>query len=253
MNVQYAVKEDTVYVLEVNPRASRTVPFVAKATGRPLAKIAARIMVGKTLADLSIDRELVPPRFAVKKSVFPWNRFPGCDLLLGPEMKSTGEVMGVDRDFGAAFAKAQSGGYERLPKKGRVFLSVRDPDKRQIIYIAKKLQALGWELHATAGTLKVLQKNGVESVKLVHKIRAGRPDAMDLLRNGELDLIINTPSTGKIAHEHEKAIRALAVGRQIPCFTTIAAAAAAVNGIDASSQGDLGVEALQDVLAGMAR
>jgi carbamoyl-phosphate synthase large subunit len=249
MNVQYAVKEDTVYVLEVNPRASRTVPFVAKATGRPLAKIAARIMVGKTLADLGIDREIVPVRFAVKKSVFPWNRFPGCDLLLGPEMKSTGEVMGLDRDFGAAFAKAQSGGYEVLPKKGKVFLSVRDNDKRQVVYIAKKLQSLGFEVCATSGTLKVLERNGVDSVRLVHKIKAGRPDALDLLRNAELDMVVNTPSSGKLAHTHERSIRALAVGRGIPCFTTIAAAAAAVNAIDARAGGELGIEALQDVLA----
>jgi carbamoyl-phosphate synthase large subunit len=249
MNVQYAVKEDAVYVLEVNPRASRTVPFVAKATGRPLAKIAARVMVGKTLADLGIERELEAPRFAVKKSVFPWNRFPGCDLLLGPEMRSTGEVMGVDRDFGAAFAKAQSGGSEELPRKGKVFLSVRDDDKRQLVYVAKKLQSLGFELAATSGTLKVLGKHGVDGISLTHKIRAGRPDALDLLRNGEICMVVNTPSPGKLAHAHEKSIRALAVGRGIPCFTTIAAAAAAVNAIDASHVGDLGVEALQDVLA----
>ncbi len=248
MNVQYAVKEDTVYVLEVNPRASRTVPFVAKATGRPLAKIAARVMAGKSLADQGVHSELVPPRFAVKKSVFPWNRFPGCDLLLGPEMKSTGEVMGVDRDFGAAFAKAQSGGYEGLPRKGKVFISVRDPDKRQVVYVAKKLAALGLELWATSGTLKVLERNGV-AVRLVHKIKAGRPDALDLLRNGDIDIVINTPSIGKVAQAHEKSIRALAVSRGIPCFTTIAAAAAAVNAMDAQAAGDLGVEALQDVLA----
>ncbi|MBI3723324.1 carbamoyl-phosphate synthase large subunit [bacterium] len=249
MNVQYAVKEDTVYVLEVNPRASRTVPFVAKATGRPLAKIAARIMVGKTLAELGVEREIAPPRFAVKKSVFPWNRFPGCDLLLGPEMRSTGEVMGVDRDFGAAFAKAQSGGSEELPRRGKVFLSVRDDDKRELVYVAKKLQSLGFELAATSGTLKVLEKHGVDNVSLVHKIRAGRPDPLDLIRNGDVAMVINTPSAGKLVRVHERSIRALAVARAIPCMTTIAAAAAAVNAIDASLEGDLGVEALQDVLA----
>src|SRR5262249_3246686 len=158
----------------------------------------------------------------------PWNRFPGCDLLLGPEMRSTGEVMGVDRDFGAAFAKAQAGGSEILPRKGAVFVSVPDPDKRQGVPIAKKLQARGFQACAASGTPELRARGGVEGVRLVHRIKAGRPDALDLLRNGELQMVINTPSVGKTAHAHEKAIRALAVGRGIPCFTTIAAAAAAV-------------------------
>ena len=248
MNIQYAVKEDVIYVLEANPRASRTVPFVAKATGRPLAKIATRIMVGKTLRELGVKGEVTSPRFAIKKSVFPWSRFPGCTVILGPEMRSTGEVMGVDRDFAAAFAKAQAGAGEHLPTRGAVLITVRDQDKHQTIYIAKKLAALGLEIVATRGTHKVLERHGVDRLRLVHKISAGRPNPLDLLRNGEVSLIVNTPSKGRLAHQHEKEIRALAVARGIPCFTTIPAAAAAVSALEHLSQGESDVEALQDVL-----
>jgi carbamoyl-phosphate synthase large subunit len=252
MNVQYAVKEDIVYVLEANPRASRTVPFISKATGVPLAMIASRLMVGKTLAELGLTEEPRCPRFAIKKSVFPWNRFPGCNIVLGPEMRSTGEVMGLDRDFAAAFAKAQAGASERLATKGAVFITVRDEDKRQVVYIAKKLASIGMEIVATRGTFKALERHGVERLRLVHKINAGRPNPLDLIRNGEIGLIINTPSHGRVAHEHEKAIRALAVSRAVPCFTTIASAAAAVGGLEHIQQkGELDVEALQDVLAGV--
>jgi len=248
MNVQYAVKEDVVYILEANPRASRTIPFISKATGRPLAKLAARIMMGATLRELGVEEELAPPRFAIKKSVFPWSRFPGCSVLLGPEMHSTGEVMGMDREFGAAFAKAQSGASEDLRPQGAVFITVRDQDKRQVIYIAKKLASLGFEIVATRGTLKVLEKHGVDRLRLVPKINAGRPNPLDLMRNGEIGLIVNTPSHGPLAHDHERAIRALAVARNIPCFTTIPAAAAAVSAMERLLAGPLDVEALQDVL-----
>ena len=251
MNVQYAVKEDLIYVLEANPRASRTVPFISKVIGRPLAKIAARIMVGKTLREQGVEGEIVPPRFAIKKSVFPWNRFPGCSVLLGPEMRSTGEVMGMDREFSAAFAKAQSGASEELPRSGTVFVTVRDPDKRQVVYVAKKLSSLGFEIVATRGTHKVLERHGVERLRLVHKIHAGRPNPLDLMRNGEIALVVNTPSNNRLAHDHEREIRALAVARGIPCFTTIPAAAAAVGAIERLLAKDLDVEALQDVLAGV--
>jgi carbamoyl-phosphate synthase large subunit len=250
MNIQYAVKEDVIYVLEANPRASRTVPFISKATGRPLAKIAARIMVGKTLREQGVLEELRPPRFCIKKSVFPWNRFPGCEVLLGPEMRSTGEVMGMDREFGAAFAKAQSGASEVLPSEGAVFVTVRDDDKRQVIYIAKKLESLGFEVVATRGTHRVLARNGVQRLRLVHKIHAGRPNPLDLIRNGEIALIVNTPSDDPLTRRHEQEIRALSVARRVPCFTTIPAAAAAVSAIEARRAGPLAVEALQDVLTG---
>ena len=249
MNVQFAVKEDVVYVIEANPRASRTVPFISKATGRPLAKLAARIMTGKTLRELGATEEIVPPRFTIKKSVFPWNRFPGCSVLLGPEMHSTGEVMGIDREFGAAFAKAQSGASEDLRPLGSVFVTVRDHDKRQVVYIAKKLASLGFEIVATRGTHAVLARNGVDRLRLVHKIGAGRPDALDLLKNGEIGLIVNTPSHDLRAKDHEREIRALAVARRIPCFTTIPAAAAAVSAVERLLARRLEVEALQDVLA----
>jgi carbamoyl-phosphate synthase large subunit len=248
MNIQYAVKDDVVYVLEANPRASRTVPFISKAIGRPLAKIAARIMVGKTLREQGVTEELRPPRFAIKKSVFPWNRFPGCSVLLGPEMHSTGEVMGMDKDFGAAFAKAQSGASEDLPRSGTVFVTVRDPHKRQVVYIAKKLASLGYEIISTRGTYKVLERHGVERLRRVHKIHAGRPNPLDLMRNGEIGLVINTPSNTRLAYDHEVLIRALAVARGIPCFTTIPAAAAAVSAIEHILTKELEVEALQDLL-----
>ncbi len=261
MNVQFAVKEDVVYVIEANPRASRTVPFISKATGVPLAKIAARVMTGKTLRELGATEEVRPPRFAIKKSVFPWGRFPGCEVLLGPEMHSTGEVMGMDAEFGAAFAKAQYGASEVLPQavtgagqdggaRG-VFVTVRDADKRQVVYIAKKLDSLGFTIVATRGTAKVLARQGVTRLREVHKIGAGRPDPLDLLRNGEVGLIVNTPSGDRTAQRHEREIRALAVARGIPCFTTIPAAAAAVSAIERLRRGKLEVEALQDVLAGV--
>jgi carbamoyl-phosphate synthase large subunit len=248
MNIQYAVKEDIVYVLEANPRASRTVPFVSKATGRPLAKLAARIMTGQTLRELGVEGEIQCPRFAIKKSVFPWSRFPGCAILLGPEMHSTGEVMGLDRDFGAAFAKAQAGANEHVNERGAVLITVRDNDKQQVRYVAKKLASLGFEIVATRGTYKVLERHGVERLRLVHKINAGRPNPLDLLRNGDVQLVINTPSHGRLAHLHEKEIRALAVARGIPCFPTIPAAAAATSAIEYLHQRPLQVEALQDML-----
>jgi carbamoyl-phosphate synthase large subunit len=232
MNVQFAVKGAQVYVLEVNPRASRTVPFVGKATGVPIAKIAAKVMVGRTLAELGISREIEVEHIGVKKSVFPWKRFPGVDIISGPEMKSTGEVMGIDRDFGAAFAKAEAGAGKGLPTSGTVFISVKDADKRGVIFIAKKLADLGFDIVATRGTYRVLVRNGVERVRPVNKIAEGRPNIVDLIKNGEVALLINTPS-GKDPRADEARIRRVAVGYDVPCITTLSAAQAAVNGIEA--------------------
>ena len=230
MNIQYAIKNDVVYVLEVNPRASRTVPFISKATGVPWAKVAAQVMVGRRLWDLGIKGEVEINHIAVKESVFPFNRFPGVDTVLGPEMKSTGEVMGIDKDFGVAFAKSQIGAGVRIPLKGRVFISVMNKDKRTIVFVAKKLVDLGFEIAATKGTAKVLANNGIP-VQTVFKVGEGRPDIVDRMKNREIDLVINTPS-GKKPKADEVAIRAQAVAHNIPCITTLSGAQAAVNGIE---------------------
>jgi carbamoyl-phosphate synthase large subunit len=244
MNVQYAVKGSTVYVLEVNPRASRTAPFVSKAIGVPLAKIAARIMVGQKLRDFGLRKEIEPKHFSVKESVFPFRKFPGVDIILGPEMKSTGEVMGIDVDFGRAYAKAEMAAGHNLPLKGNIFLSVKDSDKRDVVYIAKRLEDLGFNLIATGGTARLLERNGIR-VRAIHKIAEGRPNAIDLIINKEIDLIINTPS-GKGAKTDEGRIRSFAVGHGIHVVTSIAGAQAAVQGIEAILKKKLEVRALQD-------
>ena len=244
MNIQYAVKNEVLYVLEVNPRASRTVPFVSKATGVAWAKIAAKVMVGKKLSELGIKSECETSHVSVKESVFPFKRFPGIDPLLGPEMKSTGEVMGIDSDFGRAYAKSQIAAGQILPKKGRVFISVRNRDKRSIIFIAKKLADLEFTLFATTGTAKVLAKNGLE-VKTVLKIGEGRPTIADLIKNGEIDLIINTPS-GRKSHADQLSLRSLAVMYNVPYITTISGASAAVNGIEFLQKEEMEAKALQD-------
>jgi carbamoyl-phosphate synthase large subunit len=248
MNVQFAVKGAQVYVLEVNPRASRTVPFLSKATGVPLAKVAARVMMGKTLPECGLTSEIEVEHISVKVSVFPWKRFPGVDIISGPEMKSTGEVMGVDSDFGAAFAKAMAAAGNPLPSSGRVFVSVKDEDKRGVIFIAKKLADLGFDIVATRGTYKVLKRNGVERVTQINKISEGRPHILDALKNKQIALVINTPS-GKDPRADEARIRALTVIHGVPCITTLSAASAAVNGIEAMKRagpGWLGVRALQE-------
>lgn len=248
MNVQYAIKGDLVYVLEVNPRASRTVPFVSKAIGVPWAKVASKIMVGKSLKELGITKEVEIDHIAVKVSVFPFNRFHGVDPLMGPEMKSTGEVMGIDTDFGRAFAKAQIAAGGTLPLKGTVFISVKDKDKRAIIFIAKKLVDLGFTIIATKGTVKVLAKNGIE-VKPVFKVHEGRPNLVDLIKNNEIDLIINTP-TGKRPKTDQLSIRSVGVMHNLPCITTISGAQAAVNGIESLLREEIKVKSLQEYLAG---
>ncbi|OHB70865.1 MAG: carbamoyl phosphate synthase large subunit [Planctomycetes bacterium RBG_16_43_13] len=250
MNVQFAVKANTVYILEVNPRASRTVPFVSKAIGVPLAKIATNVMLGNRLKDV-LAKYKIPQKmdsdlrhFSVKESVFPFRRFPGTDIILGPEMKSTGEVMGIDVDFGRAYAKAEIAASHNLPTSGNVFISVKDSDKRDIIYIAKKLQDMGFKIYATSGTSRVLVRNGID-VKALYKIKEGRPNPADLIINGEIDLIINTPS-GKGPKTDEAHIRSIAVAHGITVITTISAAQAAVNGIEAMRSGELGVKPLQE-------
>ncbi len=244
MNVQYAIKNDIVYVLEVNPRASRTVPFVSKATGISWAKIAAKLMVGKTLSDLGVTREVEINHVAVKEAVLPFKRFHGVDTVLGPEMKSTGEVMGIDADFGMAFAKSQIAAGQTLPLKGTVFISVMNKDKRHVVFIAKKLVDLGFDVVATTGTAKVLAKNGIP-VKTVYKVNEGRPHIVDLIKNGEIHLIINTPS-GKKPKADEVAIRSEAVIHDIPCITTLSGASAAVNGIESMIRRGISVQSIQE-------
>jgi carbamoyl-phosphate synthase large subunit len=244
MNVQFAVQRENVYVLEVNPRASRTVPFVSKAIGVPLAKIAARIMVGKKLKELGLRHEILPKHISVKEAVFPFNKFPGVDTLLGPEMKSTGEVMGIDNSFGIAFAKAQLGSGMRLPRNGRVFISVRDEDKASVTLIAKKLHRIGFEIVATRGTAAYCDAHGV-SAEVVKKIQEGSPNIGDQIKNGEVAMVINTPEDAR-SHADSYSIRRFALDYQVPYFTTIAGAEAAAEGIEYLKQHEFEVKALQD-------
>ncbi|HEU0265431.1 MAG TPA: carbamoyl phosphate synthase large subunit, partial [Geobacterales bacterium] len=246
MNVQYAVRDGEVYVLEVNPRASRTAPFVSKATGRPLAKIAARVMAGKSLAELGITKEIVPKHISVKEAVFPFVKFPGVDTLLGPEMKSTGEVMGIDVTFAKAFAKAQLGAGTRLPLSGKVFISVRDADKKHVVSVAKKLYDTGFELVATRGTAAFLQEKGLP-VTLVNKVLEGRPHIVDAIKNGEIVMVINT-TQGAEAVRDSFSIRRSTLMQNVAYFTTIAGARAAADGIAALRHEELGVKPLQEYL-----
>src|SRR5512135_103176 len=246
MNIQFAVKGGEIYVLEVNPRASRTVPFVSKATGLNLAQVAARIMVGKSLEEQGIIAEPVPTYVSVKEAVFPFAKFPGVDIVLGPEMRSTGEVMGIDTDFAAAFAKSQMGAYIRLPLAGTIFVSVAARDRKAIVGIARDLTARGYDLIGTDGTARALLVEGIE-VGVMRKIHEGRPNILDHLANGAIALIINTPS-GKGARTDEGRIRAAAVSHGVPCITTIAGAKAAVAALERLRAGKLDVYALQDLL-----
>jgi carbamoyl-phosphate synthase large subunit len=245
MNVQYAVRHDQVFVLEANPRASRTVPFVSKAVGVPLARLAARVMVGERLSDIRpVEPEIT--MVSIKKPVLPFSRFPGEDALLGPEMKSTGEVMGRDLDFGRALAKAHLGSGEPLPASGTVFMSIRDDDKRAITFMAMKLVELGYGLVATRGTARFLRRNGVDC-REVFKVHEGRPHVVDLMENGEIQLVLNTP-LGRQTEYDEKAIRERAVALGIPVITTVAGAVAAVSGMEALTRGPLDVTSLQEAL-----
>ena len=244
MNVQFAVKDETVYVLEVNPRASRTAPFVSKAIGVPLAKLAAKIMAGMTLKELGFTKEIVPSHFSVKEAVFPFIKFPGVDIVLGPEMRSTGEVMGIDQSIGLAFAKAQMAAQPALPQSGNVFISVPERDKPKAIELARGFEELGFKLFATQGTAAALKAAGI-SAKLLHKIGEGRPNALDMVKNGELALIINTP-TGKIARADEVRIRSTANSARISVVTTLRAAKASLDGIRAMREHGITVRTLQE-------
>jgi carbamoyl-phosphate synthase large subunit len=244
MNVQYAVKGETVYVLEVNPRASRTVPFVSKAIGVPLAKLAAKVMAGKTLKELGFTEEVWPKYWAVKESVFPFNRFHGQDILLSPEMRSTGEVMGLDVDLGTAYAKSQMAAGASLPLGGRVFISVSDAHKTEAAEVARSFADLGFELVATGGTADVLEKAGLK-VQRIFKLQEGRPTAIDLMKNKEVQLVINTPS-GQVPRADEVKIRTTAVYTGTPIMTTLSSAKAAALGIAALKKAGYGVKTVQE-------
>jgi carbamoyl-phosphate synthase large subunit len=234
MNVQFAIQSeggtDKVYVLEVNPRASRTVPYVSKAIGQPLAKIAARAMAGLTLREQGFTREIIPPYFSVKEAVFPFIKFPGVDSILGPEMKSTGEVMGVGESFAEAFVKSQLAAGVKLPVRGRVFLSVRNADKLRAVDVARTLHELGFNLVATKGTCQALQGAGIP-VEQVNKVQEGRPHIVDMVKNRQIDLIINTVEENKRSIQDSWSIRNSALQGKVPYYTTIAGAKAASVGI----------------------
>ncbi|MDP2646709.1 MAG: carbamoyl-phosphate synthase large subunit, partial [Desulfobacterales bacterium] len=244
MNVQYAIKNKKLFVLEVNPRASRTVPFVSKATGVPLVKLATKLMLGKTLQDLGFTREKIPTHISVKEAVLPFNRFPDVDTLLGPEMKSTGEVMGIDEDFGMAYAKAQMGAGQKLPAAGTVFISVQDRDKAGIIPVAALFEKIRFKIVATRGTSEFLKDHGIEN-EPINKVSFGRPDVVDAVKNGEIQLVINT-GMGESPRQGGYAIRHAAIKYNIPYATTVAGAMAMCRGIAALKEKKLSVKAIQE-------
>ncbi len=251
MNVQYAVRkddetgEDIIYIIEVNPRASRTVPFVAKATGVPIAKIAARIMAGEKIVDFrDILRGMSEEHYAVKAPVFPFNRFPGVDPLLGPEMKSTGEVIGLDKDLAHAIAKSQIGAGFSLPTEGTVFISVKNEDKDAVVPLAKTLTDLGFKIVATGGTCKHLLDSGIDA-KHINKVMEGQPHIIDAIINGEIDLVINTTTKSTQSVSDSSSIRRMALMNKIPYYTLITAANATVQAIKSLKERDLEVSSLQ--------
>jgi carbamoyl-phosphate synthase large subunit len=244
MNIQFAIANDQVYVLEVNPRASRTVPFVSKATGVPLAKLAARLMIGRKLAEFELPDELEVARFYIKAPVFPFVKFPGVDPILGPEMRSTGEVMGVAENFGGAFLKAQQGAGARLPRDGAVFISVNDQDKGDVIEMARRLHEMGFRLVATRGTQRRLESAGLPC-EVVYKVNEGRPNITDLIKSKQINLIINTP-LGRVSFYDERAIRRAAMQYSVPCITTMTGATATVEALRALRDDELQVRSLQD-------
>jgi carbamoyl-phosphate synthase large subunit len=249
LNIQFAIKNEQVFVLEVNPRASRTVPFVSKAIGVPLAKLATKVMLGQTLRELGLDQEREVKHIAIKEAVFPFVKFPGVDAVLGPEMKSTGEVMGIDADFRKAYVKSQLSAGSPLPTSGKVFLSVKNRDKRALLPIAKRLSEMGFSLVATAGTAKLLARQGME-VETIHKVAEGyRPNVVDLMKRGDIALVFNTPEDGR-ARKDSSLIRRTAVTQNIPYYTTVDGAQAAVGGIEALLKGEIGVRSLQEYHAG---
>jgi carbamoyl-phosphate synthase large subunit len=253
MNVQFAIQQidgqDIIYVLEVNPRASRTVPYVSKATGIPLAKVAARCMAGQSLASQGITQEVTPPYFSVKEAVFPFVKFPGVDTILGPEMKSTGEVMGVGKTFGEAFVKSQLGAGTRLPTGGCAFLTVKNSDKPRAVEVARALVSMGFEVLATKGTAAAIAAAGVP-VRTVNKVTEGRPHIVDMVKNDEIALVINTVEERRNAIADSRAIRTSALLARVTTFTTIAGAEAAVEGM--KYMNDLGVISVQEMHAQLA-
>ncbi|MCV2503430.1 MAG: ATP-grasp domain-containing protein, partial [Neisseriaceae bacterium] len=236
MNVQFAVQNDVVYVLEVNPRASRTVPFVSKATGVPLAKVGARVMVGEKLSDIKFTKEIIPEYYFVKEAVFPFIKFPGVDTILGPEMRSTGEVMGIGKTFPEAFIKSQLGAGSTIPDSGCVFMSVRDEDKVYLPQIATNFLAGGYTLCATKGTATYLQEKGFD-VEVVNKVIEGRPHIVDKIKNGEISIVINTVDNKVQSIQDSHSIRRSALTQNVPLYTTIAAGLVVSRGI-----GQLNVE-----------
>ena len=245
MNIQFAVKDEQLYVIEVNPRASRTVPFVSKATGVSLAKLAAKVMLGHKLKDLGYTETIVPPHFSVKEAVFPWNRFPGIDIVLGPEMKSTGEVMGIDRDWGMAYAKSQISAFNPLPTSGNVFLSVSDRDKDRAVAVARDLASLGFTIYSTGGTHTRLSDEGIPSNRLFKLAEQARPNVIDMMKNREIHFVINTPS-GHEARADEVQIRATAIAQKISHATNLAAAEASVKAIRSLKEKELTVQSIQE-------
>jgi carbamoyl-phosphate synthase large subunit len=244
MNAQFAVKGQEVFVLEVNPRASRTVPFVSKAIGVPLAKLGAQVMAGKNLVELGLTSEVLPGHISVKEAVFPFSKFPGVDTLLGPEMKSTGEVMGMDASFGIAFAKAQLAAGMRLPTMGKVFISVRDEDKERISLVARRLHRLGFQIVATRGTAAYFEKRGIPTER-INKVQEGSPDAAEAIQNGEIAMVINTPQDA-YSQADSYLLRRNALDYQVAYFTTIAGAEAAAEGIAFLKERDFDVQPLQE-------
>ena len=245
MNIQFAVKDEELYVIEVNPRASRTVPFVCKATGVSLAKLAAKIMVGEKLADMGYTETIIPAHFSVKEAVFPWNRFPGIDIVLGPEMKSTGEVMGIDMDWGMAYAKSQMAAFNPLPKEGTVFLSVSDLDKDRAVAVARALHELGFKLVSTGGTLAKLAEAGIPASRVYKVLEQARPNIIDMMKNNEIHFLINTPATHE-SRADEILIRSTAIAQKISYATNMSAAEATVKAIRSLKERELTVKSIQE-------
>lgn len=243
MNVQFAVKDDVVYILEVNPRASRTVPFVAKVIGEPVAKIAARVMAGEKLPSFNLKTKKLS-HVAVKEAVFPFNRFPGVDTLLGPEMRSTGEVMGLDTNYDMAFAKSQLGAGMRIPQAGTVFVSVKEADKARVLPAIRKLAEFGFKITATGGTHTYLESKGIPSTK-INKVLEGRPHVVDAIKNGEIQLVLNTTET-RSSQSDSKSIRQTAVMQKVPYYTTLPGILSATKAIAAQRAGTITVRPLQD-------
>lgn len=245
MNIQFAVKDEDLYVIEVNPRASRTVPFVSKATGVSLAKLAAKIMVGEKLADMGYTKTIIPPHISVKEAVFPWNRFPGIDIVLGPEMKSTGEVMGIDMDWGMAYAKSQISAFNALPTEGTVFLSVADRDKERAVTVARDLHELGFKIVSTGGTLAKLAEAGIPADRVFKVLEQARPNVIDMMKNNEIHFLINTPATHE-SRADEILIRSTAIAQKISHATNMAAAEATVKAIRSLKENELTVQSIQE-------